>query len=445
MRFRFAALLSVLLAGHCVAVLPSVAHGQDEFDRPPINYRTQQPSGRVPGLQARLAAGELDLTGLSGLPALRLLLRELQVPESSQMLVFSKTSMQRQKITPRTPRAIYFSDDVYVGYCHNSPIVEISEVDPQLGAVFYTLELGEAAPQVERQTDNCLICHGSSPTRNVPGHLVRSVFADYAGLPVLAMGSHRIDHTSPIKQRWGGWYVTGTHGEQTHLGNFLVRGKQQPETIDNAAGQNITSLEKLLDTQNYLTPHSDLVALMVFEHQTEGHNRIARANFQCRMALHQQQQLNRDLGKPADHMWDSTKSRIRSASDDLVRYLLFCEEAPLTSELKGTSPFAQEFAALGPQDSQGRSLRSLDMTKRMFKYPCSYLVYTAAFEALPGEVKEHVWRRIWEVVNGTDQSEAFAHLSPDDRQAIREILLATKPELPDYWRAPAAPAPPAEQ
>jgi hypothetical protein len=199
-------------------------------------------------------------------------------------------------------------------------------------------------------------------------------------------------------------------------------------------------LEKLFDVSNYLTPHSDLAALMVLEHQAEGHNRITRAGFQCRQALHQQEQLNKELGKPADHIWDSTKSRIRSASEDLVKYLLFCEEAPLKGKLTGTSSFAEEFVKIGPRDDQGRSLRDLDLEKRVFTHPLSFLIYTEAFDALPQHVRDHVWRRIWEVTTGQEKSEDFQYLSPEDCQAVREIVLATKQGLPDYWRQPAGEA-----
>jgi hypothetical protein len=314
-------------------------------------------------------------------------------------------------------------------------VFEISTADPQLGAVFYTAErLPDGQPEIRRQNDNCLICHASSQTRQVPGHVVRSVYVDSSGMPALSMGTHRTDHTSPFKERWGGWYVTGTHGDQTHLGNFILAGQRRPEEIDNAAGQNVTELKKFFSTENYLTPHSDIVALMVLEHQAEGHNRITRAGFQCRMAMHQQQQLNKELGKPADHLWDSTKSRIHSASEDLVKYLLFCEEASLKGQLKGTSSFTTDFAAAGPRDAQGRSLRDFDLERRIFKHPCSYLIYTEAFNALPQQVKDHVWRRIWEVVSEQDKSEAFAHLSSDDRRAIREIVQATVKDLPSEWR-----------
>jgi hypothetical protein len=409
--------------------------GADDFDEAPISYRAVAPSDRVAKLLQRMASGEADVKGATALESLGKLLKEMQVPQSSQVLVFSKTSLQRHRIAPKTPRAIYFSDDCYVGYCEGSEVMEISTVDPQLGAVFYTAERHEdGSLEVVRQNDNCLICHGSSQTRQVPGHLVRSVYTDRSGLPLLSMGSHRTDHSSPLSERWGGWYVTGTHGDQKHLGNLIVGKAMRPEEIDNSAGQNVTSLEEFFDVSNYLTPHSDLAALMVLEHQAEGHNRITRAGFQCRMALHQQEQLNKELGKPADYIWDSTRSRIKSASEDLVKYLLFCEEAPLKGKLTGTSTFAEEFAQAGPRDDHGRSLRDLDLERRVFKHPLSYLIYTEAFDALPQPVKDHVWKRIWEVVTGEDKSEDFQHLSPEDRQAIREIVLATKPGLPDYWR-----------
>lgn len=407
----------------------------DDFDEAPILYRETEPTDRVAKVLQRIASGEASLKGENTLESLDKLLREMQVPQSSQTLVYSKTSLQRHKIAPHTPRAIYFSDDCYVGYCQGSEVMEISTVDPQLGAVFYTAERSEdGAVEITRQTDNCLICHGSSQTRQVPGHVVRSVYVDSSGLPALSMGSHRIDHASPLSQRWGGWYVTGTHGNQKHLGNLFVRGPQRPEEIDNSAGQNVTSLEKFFEAENYLTPHSDLVALMVLEHQAEGHNRITRAGFQCRQAMYQQQQLNKELGKPSDHVWDSTKSRIKSASEDLLKYLLFCDEAALKGKLTGTSSYAADFAALGPRDEQGRSLRDFDLERRIFKHPCSYLIYTEAFDALPTPVQEHFWRRLWEVVTEQDQSEDFAHLSTADRQAIREIVLATKSGLPDYWQ-----------
>jgi hypothetical protein len=410
-----------------------VARGQ-EFEQEPILYSQSRPDNRVSRLFEEIAAGEKKLNYEENCGYLRSLLTELDVPVSSQMLVFSKTSLQRHRITPRTPRAIYFSDDVYIGCCQDGDVLEISAVDPQLGTVYYTLDQQMAErPLVQRQTDNCLICHGSSQTKEIPGHVVRSVFANASGLPILSAGTYRIDQTSPLEKRWGGWYVTGTHGEQKHLGNLIVRDRIQPETVDNTLGQNLTSVADRFDTSHYLSPHSDIVALMVLEHQADAHNYLTRANFLTRQAMHYQRALNRELGEPADHVWDSTKSRIKSANEPLVEYLLFSGEAELTAKIQGTSSYADEFAQRGPRDSQDRSLRDFDLERRLFKYPCSYLVYSPSFTALPAESRDYVLRRMWEVLSGQDHSEKFAHLTSGDRAAILTILRETLPSLPAYW------------
>jgi hypothetical protein len=365
----------------------------------------------------------------------RWLLGELQVPESSQVLVFSKTSLQRNRIAPRTPRALYFSDDLYVGYCQFGHVMEVSAVDPKLGTVFYTLDQDPVdKPKFVRQSDACLLCHASSQTRGIPGHLVRSVYPDSSGNPILSSGSFRIDQTSPLERRWGGWYVTGTHGTMKHLGNLVVKDKRPPEQVENLAGLNVTSLKDRCDTSGYLTPHSDIVALMVLEHQTEMHNLITRANFQTRLALHDEAVLNKELGRPLDYRSETTTRRIKSVCDALVKYMLCSGEAKLTDTVKGTSAFAQEFAQRGPRDSKGRSLRDFDLQTRLFKYPCSYLIYSPAFDAMPCEARDCVLQRLHDALTGRAYGRDFDHLSADECRAIHEILVATKKDLPAYWR-----------
>ncbi|HEY5313589.1 MAG TPA: hypothetical protein VIK18_13770 [Pirellulales bacterium] len=423
---RSAVLLAALLGSQA-------AIAEDDFEQPPINYRQTAADNRVSRLLRSIDSGGVRLEHRDRFGYLPALLRALEISESSQVLVFSKTSLQRDRISPRMPRALYFNDDTYVGFCQNSELMEISVVDPRLGTVFYSLDQPPARrPELVRQSDNCLICHGSSQTHGIPGLLVRSVFPDAAGFPLLAKGSYRIDHTSPIKHRWGGWYVTGQHGSQTHLGNRIFTERDSPDE-ESTAGSNLTDLGSRFDADAYLTGHSDIVALMVLEHQTEGHNLITRANFLTRMALYHEAALNRELGEAPTHRWDSTTSRIRDAGDPLVKYLLFCDEAELTAPISGSSKFAAEFVKRGPQDSRGRSLRDFDLQRRMFKYPCSYLIGSPSFAALPATAKDYVLRRIWDVLRGQDQSPEFAHLTPQLRHDILEILLATQPDLPAYW------------
>ncbi len=437
MSSRREALLWLAVGLACAA--PSTAVRSQEYEQTPIRYSQSRPSNRVSRLVAEIEAGKKTLEYEEGRGYLRSLLAALEVPVSTQMLVFSKTSLQRDRIAPRTPRAIYFSDDVYVGFCQDGEVLEVSAVDPQLGAVFYTLDQEPLqAPALRRQLDNCLICHGSSQTKDIPGHVVRSVLTAADGLPILSAGTYRIDHSSPLEKRWGGWYVTGTHGKQKHLGNLIIRGRTEPKEIDNSAGHNNLSLADRFDTSHYLSPHSDIVALTVLEHQAGAHNYLTRASFLTRQAMHYQQALNREMGTPADTVWDSTKSRIKSACEPLVEYLLFSDEAPLTAKVEGTSAFAAEFVERGPRDEQGRSLRDFDLERRLFKYPCSYLIHSPSFAALPTEARDYVFRRMWEVLTGKDKSEKFAHLSPADREAVLAILLGTLSDLPDYWRAPAS-------
>jgi hypothetical protein len=423
---RFAAGLLALL---CVAS----AHA-DEFDREPIRYSTAPANNTVSRLQEKMNAGKAKLSFDGPHGYLPSLLEALDVPVSSQTLVFTKTSLQRERISPKTPRALYFNDDVYVGFCQDGDVLEISAVDPQLGTVFYTLDQNPAAAKFTRQTDACLQCHGSTQSRGIPGHLLRSVYSDKRGLPILSFGSFRVDQTTPLAQRWGGWYVSGTHGGEKHLGNFVVTRESEPEQVVNDGGLNVIDLDERFNSSAYLSPHSDLVALMVLEHQTEMHNLIVKANFQARLALHEEAELNRELGRDTGYQSETTWRRLKSVGEPLVRYLLFSKEAPLTNRLRGTTSFADDFAKQGPRDPQGRSLRDFDLEKRIFKHPCSYLIYSEAFAALPEAMKEYVYQRLWEVLQGRDYTGDFEHLTAADRQAVRDILLATKDDLPSSWR-----------
>jgi hypothetical protein len=410
----------------------AAAHADDAvYERPPINYLNAPACDPVAQLSQRIKAGKVKLTYDEKTGYLPALLKALNVPVSSQVLVFSKTSFQRELIDPRHPRALYFNDDVYVGFVQHGDILELSATDPQNGPIYYTLRQRQAGgPVMVRQNDSCLQCHASTITNDLPGHIVRSVFADVDGQPVFSAGTFRINPTSPLKQRWGGWYVTGTSGAQRHMGNVIARDKDDVEKTDFSAGTNLTSLAEKLDTSPYLSPHSDIVAHLVLEHQTYVHNLITRASMLTRITMHDAAEMNKALERPAGYRSDSTISRIKNAVEPLLKGMLCSEEAALTDPIKGTSGFAEEFARRGPFDAKGRSLREFDLKKRMFKYPCSYLIYSESFDALPKEAKEEFYSRLGEVLSGRDQSKDFSHLSEADRTAIRQILLDTKKDLP---------------
>jgi len=385
------------------------------FEEDTIAYSKTPDSGPVARLQRRIDEGKVKLKHDRAYGYLLSVLKELKAPKSSQMLVFSKTSFQRERISPQTPRAIYFSDDVYVGFVPGSPMLEISAVDPKLGGVFYTLEQSLVERPRFARTDQCLECHASGKTMGVPGHLVRSFETDESGVTDLKSGVSLVNHRTPFEERWGGWYVTGTHGEQTHRGNLIgaeafERQNREPNYLGNMA-----KLDRFLDTSILPEPHSDIVALMVLEHQTHMHNYLARLNQAARITLAQYGHVK----------------YLQSAVDGFLKYLLFTEETELTAAVNGTSEFAKEFAAAGPKDSKGRSLRDLDLRTRMFKYPCSYLIYSEAFNELPGALKETIYKRLFDILNGEDRD--FETLQSQTRRAILEILRETKTGLPAYW------------
>jgi hypothetical protein len=121
--------------------------------------------------------------------------------------------------------------------------------------------------------------------------------------------------------------------------------------------------------------------------------------------------------------------RIDGAVERMVREMFFAREAPLPGRVRGTSGFAEEFAARGPFDSEGRSLRQFDLERRLFRYPMSFLIYTEAFETLPDLVKEPFYRRVSEVLAGRDMSGDFDYMSAEEREAVLQILHETKPEF----------------
>lgn len=407
-----------------------------EFAHEAIDYANRTPQNAVSRLQQRIESGEtrLELDEKTGW--LRSLLAELEVDTSSQMLVFSKTSLQRSRIAPETPRAIYFNDDVYVGFCHRGNVIELTAADPELGAVFYTVDQQETSrPVLTRQIDNCISCHASSSfTNGVPGHVVRSVYSDDDGLPILSAGSFHIDYRSPLEHRWGGWYVTGTHGAQKHLGNLIARNEKNPAEFL-PENLNVTDLSSRVDTSPYLTSQSDIVALMVLEHQTAMHNAFTQANYAVKRALWDEKVLDEAFGDSPETLRESTVRRINNAAEPVVKCLLYSGEAKLTDPVANVSGYTESFPSKGPRDSEGRSLRDFDLSTRLFKHPCSYLIYSDAFEGLEEMLKSRVYARLREILTGADESKEFSHLSAADRSAILAILLETKQGLPDDWNA----------
>ncbi len=388
---------------------------------PAIGYTGVPADNRLVQLQARLDRGEVRLAFHPVRGYLDSLLAALEIDTSSQSLVFSKTSFQVSMIRAATPRALYFNDDTYVAWTQNADRLEIGTLDTQLGPVFYTLPNQEGAPKrFQRELQDCMGCHDSFTLTGggVPRFILGSGYIGINGEQLTHEGNILTTDRTPLRSRWGGWYVTGQHGSQVHLGNVHVRSANELVNLESVRRGNLETLDGLFDTQPYLTNRSDIVALLVFQHQMFIQNLITRVNFETRTAL---------AREPVPSA--ATAAKLREYLDQLANAMLFVNAATYTDAIAGNSGFNQWFEARGPRDDKGRSLRQLDLKTRLFAFPLSYLVYSDAFAALPDYAKTYLYGRFVAVLSGSDQSPAYAHLPAADRKAVMEIVSATQPEF----------------
>lgn len=370
------------------------------LDHPAIEYSKRPVNDPVAALNRRLDRGE-TLEFEPGRGYLKAVLEALGIPVESQIAVFAKSSFQQHLIGPENARALYFNDAVAVGWIRGGPLLEVASQDPEQGTIFYTLNQWKSASPRLKRRDDCLGCHESYDTMGVPGMLLRSVYPAPNGFVLRELGSYNVDHRVPFAHRWGGFFVTGKTDAMGHLGNAAFKGESEAESVE-------TNLK------GYLAPSSDIVALMVFDHQMHMTNLLTRIGWETRFALHEK---------------TMTPEKLAGMAAELVDYMLFEQEARLGSPATGTSGFAEKFAALGPFDGKGRSLRQFDLARRMMRYPCSYMIYSAAFDGLPVEAKDAIYRRMWRVLSGEEGS----RLSSGERRAIVEILRGTKQDLPQYF------------
>jgi hypothetical protein len=388
---------ALLAAGVSMAAAAQRTGAFDQSrNHPAINYGSAESNTAVDALNRKLAAGTARLVFDPATGYLTSVLELLDVPVESQVMVYTQTSQQAHRISMTNPRAIYFNDEVSVGYIRGAELLEMVAQDPVLGSIFYVIEQQPAAAQRFGREEQCLRCHLSWDTLGVPGLSVLSTFPrktdrDYAN-------GFFIDHYRAIHERWGGWYVTGTRVPARHMGNLPLFMDKPLDTPPPAR----VSLQGQFDLTGYLTPYSDVVALMVLDHQAHFANLVTRATWEAR------------LGDPM---------RVAEAADALADYLLFVDEAPIVDgPITGSSGFAAKFQALGRKDAKGRSLRELDLQARLLKYPVSWLVHSRQFEALPEAPKNLVMGRIKGVIEGALTGPKYAHFTPATRAALRELL-----------------------
>jgi hypothetical protein len=375
-------------------------------ERPEIQYATHPTTDRVARLNEQVQSGR-TLARDQQTGYLRAMLDALGVPIESQLLVFSKTGVQRAYTGPHNPRALYYDQSVAVGYAPGAPLIEIAAHDPRQGVVFYTLDQAAVPPAIVRRT-SCLTCHVSPGTLGVPGLIARSHVVGEDGNVLPQTTPHDVDHRTTHPDRWGGWFVTADgatppYQQLGHLGNITFSGK------GNTSNQVFVDwLNSEAETRGYLSAFSDIAGLLVFDHQARAINLLTRLNWESRLS-------------PAV---------VPPLASELADYLLFADEAPPSVAVTPRPEFAASFETRVPKDHLGRSFGQLDLDTRLLRYPCSYMVYSDAFDALPAPVKHAVYARMLDVLARPEPEGARARTRADDRRAVLEILRETKPDFP---------------
>ena len=413
---RIATLAIALGAGALAFAQGSQPWGGVLDEHPSIQYAIRPTTDRVAALNRSLGESGLRFQRDPQTGFLRPVLDALGIPVESQLLIFSKTGVQRAYTSPRTPRALYFDESVAVGYVPNAPAIEIASHDPQQGVVFYTVDQNAETPTFVRKT-SCLACHVSASTLEVPGWIARSNFVGDDGNVIGQLGNTDVDHRTPHPDRWGGWFVTSAgepapYSQRAHEGNITF------SATGNTSNQIFVDwLDSAPQTRGYLSPDSDIVALLLFDHQAHAINLMTRLNWEARVA-------------GADAMSHGENGSLRNLANELADYLLFTGEMPPSVPLIPLKAFAARLEAKTPKDQKGRSFGQLDLANRLLRYPCSFMVYSAAFDGLPAAVKQAIYQRMIWVLSQSEPRKGLPRVSSEDRRAILEILRETKSDFP---------------
>lgn len=412
-------LRTLLILGICLAgaVTARAEVTYRDWDQPPHSYFQRTPSDRFTQLKARLESGEVALDRSSEKAFLLSLLALLEIPVSSQMLVFSTTSLQLSLISPSNPRALYFNEDLYLGYIPGGRI-EIVALDPELGGIFYILDIprNDGALRIDRSA-RCMNCHAGDDTGNVPGLTLKSVVPGSTGGSLDSFRRTQTGHGIPLSDRFGGWYVTGAGRFTNHWGNLM----------GDLAGGVLTRIPlppgERFSFNRYPVATSDLLPQLLQEHQVGFVNRVVEAGYRARTHRH----TDRDDLTPAH------REELDQQAHLVVRYLLFADEAALPDGgVSGSDTFQADFLktrrAVG-----GRSLKDLDLETRLFRYRCSYMIYSPVVTGLPPEMKGRVLAQLDRALDTDRNDSDSAHLPAAEKQEIRTILKGTLSDLPADW------------
>lgn len=376
---------------------------------------TQDPFSR---LRAEVESGRLHLESHNEKEFLVQLLTQLKVPISSQLWVFSTTSLQLSRISPSNPRALYFNEENYVGYVPGGRI-EVISMDPRLGGIFYIFDIPHETPnwRIER-SDRCMNCHAGSDTDFVPGLLLKSVIPGRAGGSLTAYRSNDTGHGVPLAERFGGWHVTGENGFTNHAGNCI--GQLSPQGLKRFP---VLPGERF-QMETYPVSTSDLLPHLVLEHQAGFVNRLTELVYWTRTVQHLE----------GDKWTSSHSAELERKVSSFLRYVLFADEAPLPAGgIRGDSAFRQAFLGSRRASPDGSSLKDLQLRDHLFHYRCSYMIYSSGFREAPAKLKRVFYENLGRVLKSPSAQDGFGYLPPEERKAIYGILRSTLDDLPPGW------------
>lgn len=374
-------------------------------------YWKHEPQDLCTDLLKKVAARTEHLSSSSQEALTRSLLSALNVPVSSQMLAFSGSASQGSRVNSKNARAVFFNDEVYIGMVPGG-FVEVIGVDPEFGGVFYSFEKmrGGSTPAAERPED-CMRCHATPASGLMPGMIARSVIPSLAGGRVHENIARTVaGHQIPLEERFGGWCVSSAK----------PFGPTKEGLIAVPRGGNVKvehlKLSDLYDATKHLTRSSDILAHLLHEHQMGFVNRVANL-----------------LANARDAGPDQSSYRLAPLERELVRYIFFADEAKLPpGGIVGLPRYVQDFTANRKPTKAGASLKDLDLSTRLFKHRCSYMIYTRQWQLMPAPVKTRLYARMKAALSGTDRE--FAYLPEAERHSIIAILRETVPDLPADWR-----------
>lgn len=400
------------------AVLSAEESGALDFadlERPEHDYWNRTPTDPFTRLIGDLESGRLGLDESSEKAYLVSLLKALKIPVSTQTLVYSTTSLQLRLISPRSPRAIYFNEEIYLGYVPGGKI-EIVSIDPELGAIFYIFDIPKAGVRpVAERSRRCMNCHSDEDTREVPGIVIKSVVPGPTGGSLESYRRGITGHEIPLSDRFGGWHVTGGENLGKHWGNLT--GRLSP------AGLQTEPLPpgERFDWSTFPVATSDVLAHLLHEHQAGFVNRVVETHYRLRTAL----------ANGKGRFLEADRADMERQVEELTRYLLFADEAALPDGgIAGDPLLKEEFLAARRSAANGESLRDFDLKTHLFRNRCSYMIYTPLFQSLPEGFRRRIYQRMERALAASPADAEFSHLRPDEKARLRVILAETVPGWP---------------